>query len=113
MLKIYKERLEKQKEYIKIATEHVKNLSKTIAVKKAYVIGSAARGDFNKASDIDVLIIAENIPKHPLKKLYFLYESAPPNVEPKAYTEEEYKKLLKNGNPTAIEAESIGIKIFP
>ncbi len=113
MLKIYKERLKKQKEYIKIATKYVKRLSKIVVVKKAYVIGSVARGDFNEASDIDVLIIAENLPQHPLKRLYFLYNYALPNVEPKAYTQEEYEKLLKNGNPIAIETESIGIKIFP
>ncbi len=113
MLKIQKERLEKRNKYIAIAKKYVKDLSKTLPVKEAFIIGSVARGDFNESSDIDVLIIAENLPKHPLKRLYFLYKMVIPPVEPKAYTPEEYRKLLKDGNPLAKEAEAIGIKIFP
>ncbi len=113
ILKIQKERLKKREKYIEIAKEYVKNLSKTISIKKAFIIGSVARGDFNESSDVDVLIIAESLPQHPLKRLYFLYKTVIPPVEPKAYTPEEYKKLLKDGNPLAKEAEIIGIKIFP
>ena len=48
---------------------------------EAYVIGSVARGDFNDASDIDVVIIARNLPKNPLERMKLLYENIPALVE--------------------------------
>ena len=113
MLKIIEERIKKQEEYIALAGEYVKKLSKTISIKKAYVIGSVARGDFNDASDIDILIIAENLPANPLKRLHILYETVPPLIEPKAFTSEEFKLLLEKKNPLAVEAKTKGIKIYP
>ena len=58
------------------------------------VIGSVARGDFNDASDIDVIIIAENLPGALLGRSDMLYENVPPLIEPKAYAKDEFKKLL-------------------
>ena len=54
---------------------------------EAYVICSVARGDFNDGLDIDVVIIARNLPKHPLERMKLLYENIPALIEPKAYTE--------------------------
>ena len=113
MLKIIEERIKKQKEYIELAKKYVQQLAKTLSVKKAYVIGSVARGDFNDASDIDVLIIAENLPVNPLKRLHLLYETVPPLIEPKAFTPEEFKMLLEKKNPLAVETRIRGIRIYP
>ncbi|MGB9795060.1 MAG: nucleotidyltransferase domain-containing protein [Caldisericum sp.] len=113
MNKIIQEKIQKQKEYIEKARAYVINLSKKLEIIEAFVIGSIARGDFNEASDIDVVIIAKNLPAHPLKRMNLLYEDIPSLVEPKAYTLEEFQKLIQKKNPIAEEVQKKGIKIYP
>lgn len=50
--------------------------------------GSVARGDFNKNSDIDLLIICKNLPKERLRRQE-LFSSIEKNIE------DEYEKLYK------------------
>jgi len=113
MYKIIEEKIKRQKELIQKAKDYVKELSAKLEIVEAYVIGSVARGDFNDASDIDVVIIARNLPKHPLERMKLLYENIPALIEPKAYTQQEFSKLLQKGNPIALECNKIGIKIYP
>ena len=65
-------------------------------VKKIYLYGSFARGDFNEASDIDLIIVGEFDGKMPqrIKKIFDL-TSLP--VEPLVYTETEFEEM-KKGN---------------
>ena len=60
----------------------------------AWVYGSVARGDFHFASDIDVLLVAPELPPHPLRRLELLYRFVTPGIEPKAYTLAEFRGLL-------------------
>ena len=113
MYMVIEEKIQKQKEFIQKAREYVIELSTKLEIIKAYVIGSVARGDFNEASDIDVVIIAKNLPKHPIERMRLLYENVPSLIEPKAYTEEEFSKLIQKKNPIAEESIKIGIKIYP
>ena len=113
MYKIVEEKIKRQNELIQKAKDYVKELSAKLEIVEAYVIGSVARGDFNDGSDIDVVIIARNLPKNPLERMKLLYENIPALVEPKAYTEQEFSKLLQKGNPIVIECNKIGIKIYP
>jgi len=113
MYKIVEEKIKRQNELIQKAKDYVKELSAKLEIVEAYVIGSVARGDFNDGSDIDVVIIARNLPRHPLERMKLLYENIPALVEPKAYTEQEFSKLLQKGNPIVIECNKIGIKIYP
>jgi predicted nucleotidyltransferase len=78
----------------------------------AAVIGSVARGDFNGASGIDVIIIAEGLPIDPLERSAVLYENVPPLVEPKAYTKDELRKLLSKRNPIALATLSEGVMLI-
>ena len=61
-------------------------------VKKIYLYGSFARGDFNEASDIDLIIVGEFDGKMPqrIKKIFDL-TSLP--VEPLVYTETEFEEM--------------------
>jgi predicted nucleotidyltransferase len=113
MYKIIEEKIKRQKEIIQKAKDYIKELGTKLEIIEAYVTGSVARGDFNDESDIDVVIIARNLPKHPLDRMKLLYENTPPLIEPKAYTEQEFSKLLQKGNPIALECNKIGIKIHP
>ncbi|MEN3009653.1 MAG: nucleotidyltransferase domain-containing protein, partial [Candidatus Bipolaricaulaceae bacterium] len=60
----------------------------------AWVYGSVARGDCHFASDIDVLLVAPELPSHPLRRLELLYQFVTPGIEPKAYTLAEFQGLL-------------------
>jgi len=61
-------------------------------VKKVYLYGSFARGDFNEGSDIDLIIVGEFDGKMPqrIKKILDL-TSLP--VEPLVYTEPEFEEM--------------------
>jgi len=61
-------------------------------VKKVYLYGSFARGDFNEGSDIDLIIVGEFEGKMPqrIKKIFDL-TSLP--VEPLVYTEAEFEEM--------------------
>lgn len=63
-------------------------------VKKVYLHGSFARGDFNEASDIDLIIVGEFEGKMPqrIRKVFDL-TSLP--VEPLVYTESEFEEMKK------------------
>lgn len=59
--------------------------------------GSCARGDETEWSDIDILLIAENLPAHPLERLYFIYR---PIKEP------NWTSKVKSERPIAILART-------
>ena len=70
------------------------------------LIGSYARGDFNKWSDVDVLIIAD-FKGNPLERLKML--DAPPGYQLIPLTPEEFKRLYRKSNPIALEAMEKGV----
>jgi predicted nucleotidyltransferase len=64
---------------------------------KAILFGSYARGDFNYASDIDLLVISDELPEDINERLSFLnlkrWRLA--DVEPIGWTEKEYETRKK------------------
>jgi len=61
-------------------------------VKKVYLYGSFARGDFNEGSDIDLIIVGEFEDKMPqrINKIFNL-TSLP--IEPLVYTQAEFEQM--------------------
>ena len=112
MISVLKKRQALRDRYLLLAREYVQSLESELSVTAAAVIGSVARGDFNDASDIDVIIIAENLPTDPLKRSGVLYENVPPLIEPKAYTKDEFRKLLSKRNPIALATLSEGVVLI-
>ena len=104
--KIRENILETTKSFVKCAVKHLQ-------VVEAYLIGSYARGDFNAWSDIDIVIIAENIPESPIKRLDLVKEclSKFPDVEPIIISHAHYEKLKIKRNPIISEIETHGIKL--
>lgn len=74
----------------------------------AVVYGSAARGDFNLWSDVDVLLIVARLPERQLDRLDLL-QPRPARVEPMAWTPAEWRNQLGRGNPIALEAVRRGV----
>lgn len=76
-----------------LARRFVQQLPPVAGKVSAWLYGSVARGDFNVASDVDVLVVAETLPAHPLTRLELLLSHAPPGVEPKGLTRQEFEGL--------------------
>jgi predicted nucleotidyltransferase len=70
-----------------------------------------ARGDFNVWSDVDVLIIADDLPARAPDRSELLLADAPSRVQPVGFTREEFARALRRGNPLALEAASRGVSL--
>jgi hypothetical protein len=74
------------------------------------VFGSVARGDFNKWSDIDVLVVAADLPERYAERAE-LVSPVPPGVQPIIWTPEELAHQRRRGNPIAREVDEIGVVV--
>jgi predicted nucleotidyltransferase len=81
---------------------------------RAILFGSYARGDFNYASDIDLLIISDELPGELNERLSFLNLKRwdTPEVEPIGWTEKEYAMRKEKKDPfiTLLEKEGVVIE---
>jgi len=111
MNKALQERENLRKSFLETARNYVESLSKRYQPITAVVYGSVARGDFNLWSDIDLMIITDGLPQHPLKRAEVLYEKILPGLEPKGYTLAEFTKMRANGHPFIRRVLEEGIPI--
>ena len=106
--RVVERRRTERRELIGQARRFATDIAASVDVRAAVVIGSVARGDFNRWSDIDVLIIAEGLPARALDRLTLL-SSRPPGVQPIAWTSAEWEREVARGNPMALEALEKGV----
>ncbi len=90
------------------ARHFVAGLDTLLSLRAAVVFGSVARGDFNRWSDIDVLIMADNVCGDALERLDAL-GVRPPLVQPIAWTPQEWQARLVRRDPIAHEAAATGV----
>ena len=79
---------------MEMAQAYAERLRERLGKVTAIVYGSVARGDFNLGSDVDILIVSEGLPLHPLERMEVLYSCHEPPLEPKGYTPAEFHALL-------------------
>jgi hypothetical protein len=91
------------------AKRYGERLRARIGPLSVFVVGSVARGDFNLWSDVDVVVVADGLPVHPLERSRLLYDLAEGGIEPKGYTVAEFGRLLAQGHPLALEAMEKGV----
>ncbi len=82
---------------------YVEQVGETVALRAAVVYGSVARGDFNLWSDVDLLVVAEELPDRLLDRLDAL-PARPPRVRVVAWTPQEWRAAVARANPIAVEA---------
>lgn len=90
------------------AREWAESLDPEIDLRGAVVFGSLARGDFNRWSDVDVLILATGVSggrRDRAERLGW----RPPRVQPVVWTPGEARAELRRGNPIALEAAGAGV----
>jgi uncharacterized protein len=80
---------------------------------KVILFGSYARGDYNEASDIDVLIIKDTDQKFTkrIDEVMDLCEDSP-KIEPLVYTPREIEEMVKNENDFIRTVMSEGVVLF-
>lgn len=103
-MEIIRRRIEEREKIIKEAREWASRLSFRST---AILVGSYARGDFNKWSDIDIILITDEIEGNPLDRLRKIDSS--PGYEIIIWTISEFKTMLKKKNPLALEALNMGV----
>jgi hypothetical protein len=59
---------------------------------RVFLYGSVARGDFNLGSDIDLLIVSDELPPEPLARAAFLYQFVSGSEEPKGLSAQEFAR---------------------
>lgn len=100
-----------QAQLIEVAREYVEALSQRIPVVAAAVVGSVARGDFNVWSDIDVVVVAEKLPRPMLDRQTLLMRGAAPGIQPIGFEPAEFRAALAKRNRLACEAIEAGVPI--
>lgn len=100
-----------QEARIRCAAEWAHGLAKRLDLVAVVVFGSSARGDFNKWSDIDVLVVANELPQGARERLAFLMEGAPAGVQPVGWTPDEFADRRRRNDPIARECDGVGVVV--
>jgi predicted nucleotidyltransferase len=110
-MRVIERRRQQQRELLDIARRYVAELRQRIGPLSAWVYGSVARGDFNQGSDVDLLIVAPNLPDNPLARMEVLYAALEPPVEPKGYTPGEWQSMCSKGRLVTREVSKSSVVI--
>jgi predicted nucleotidyltransferase len=72
------------------------------------LFGSYARGDFHDGSDLDVVVVSDELPDSPVERERVLYELSPGGIDIFAYRPAEFRRLLEKQHPTVFSAAREG-----
>jgi len=101
--RLYEEVIGKLK---KLVTEAMEKLKPKLVI----LYGSFVRGDWHKGSDLDLLVVSDNVPlslKDRWDLLYTVIMGFP--TEPHMYTTQEFEEMLTHGRMTALDALTEGV----
>jgi predicted nucleotidyltransferase len=90
-------RRQEREELIALAKAYAERLRSRLPGARVFLYGSVARGDFNLASDIDLLVVSDALPANPLERAAFLYRIVEAREEPKGLLAREYDALEAAG----------------
>lgn len=83
-----------------------------LELRAAVVVGSVARGDFNKWSDLDVLVVADGLPEDWRSRLDLLMADSPPGLHPVGWSPADLASRRQRHDPMASEAYEAGIVVW-
>ncbi len=93
-------------------SRYLHELSAIIKPKCVVLFGSTTRGDWDAYSDIDVLIVSDDLPDNFFKSLTILYKPRRGRVQPFGYNTAKIKKMIVNENSFIINAIKGAIPII-
>jgi len=105
-VEVIKERRRVREEVIGKVSEWARSLPFKCTV---VLVGSYARGDFNLWSDVDVLVISDELKGTPLERMKNI--DAPSGFQVIPLTVEEYRWQEKKGNSLVVEAKRKGVLV--
>jgi hypothetical protein len=108
---ILERRRAEQSARIRTAADWAERLSRRLELVAAVVFGSVARGDFNKWSDTDVLVVVRDLPDGARERIELLTRDAPPGLQPVGWTPEELAARRERRDPIARECDAVGITV--
>lgn len=113
MYKLCRIDLSRSKEIFVKIEEYKENIVKKLKPKRIILFGSFARGDYNEGSDIDLIVI-KNWDEAFLDRIKVLLELNDQKlpVGPIGYTEDEFKKMIKDENPFILKVLEEGVVIY-
>jgi predicted nucleotidyltransferase len=90
---------------VETALQHyLKRISSHVKVHRAILFGSYAQDNYSPGSDIDIAIIADDLPSDPGKRFAMLKDTVLGlDLEPFAYTTKEWGKMLETNSSFASE----------
>ena len=101
-----------QAQRVQSAAAWAGRLAERLPVQAVVVFGSTARGDFNRWSDIDALVVCSPLPDSARRRLELLMDDAPPGVQPLGWTPEELACRHRQGDPIARECYEGGVTVY-
>lgn len=111
MAEVIAERQRERERLIGVARAYVDELSKRVSVRAAAVVGSVARGDFNVWSDVDVVVVADDLPLGMMDRMTVLMAHAPGGVQPVGFVDRELTAARRRGNALVEELAHDGVVI--
>ncbi|MGH8875672.1 MAG: nucleotidyltransferase domain-containing protein [Acidimicrobiia bacterium] len=108
---IIRRRRAEQAGRIATANAWAEDLASRLELVAVVVFGSTARGDFNRWSDLDVLVVARDLPATARDRLELLMLEAPPGLQPIGWTPEDYSDRRRRDDPIIKEAETVGVVV--
>lgn len=103
------QRLAQRDELLERARGYIAALAPRMPVVAAAVVGSVARGDFNVWSDIDVVIVADELPSAFRDRQALLLRDAAPGIQPIGFDPGEFRAALAKRNRLAQEVFEAGV----
>ncbi len=90
---------------VEAALQHyLKRVSSSVRIHQAILFGSYAKDNYSPGSDIDIAIIADGLPTDQGKRFAMLKETVLGiDLQPFAYSREEWEKMLKTRSSFARE----------
>jgi uncharacterized protein len=105
---VYRRRHRERDELLDRARRLATALPAELRVRAVVVFGSVARGDFNKWSDVDVLVVADGATGGPIERHEAL-GAVPGRVQPVVWTSTEFSERERAGDPIAREVRTTGV----
>jgi uncharacterized protein len=111
MRKVIERRRREQQDLIAEARTYIAGVAAESKIRKAFVVGSVARGDFNVWSDTDVVAVCDSLP--PGLDRFSVFSDAPGGIEVIPFTTAEFEREAeRKRNPMIVEAMEIGILLL-
>lgn len=94
------------------ARAYVELLRARVPLLAAAVAGSVARGDFNVWSDVDMVVVAVELPDRAPERAALLLADAPARIQPVGFTPRELAAAYARGNRLVREALDSGVVLL-